>query len=78
MLLPLLSIIKLIAFNLPVLADPMPLLCRVLLVLIFVATASGAIHIVLVWPLVAILRVVINAFLPVLRVAAIIAILVAS
>lgn len=59
----------------------MPLLSRVLrvLMLILVSTATGAIHVVLVWPLVVpILRVVIHAFLPVLRVAAIIAILVTS
>jgi hypothetical protein len=77
MLLSLLSIIKLIAFNLPILADPMPLLRRVLRVLMLILVSNGAVHVVLVWPLVVpILCVVIHAFLPVLRVAAIIAILV--
>ena len=59
----------------------MPLLIRVLrvLMLILVSTATCAIHVVLVWSLVVpILSVVIHAFLPVLRVAAIIAILVTS
>ena len=71
LLLSLLSIIILIAFNLPILADRLPLLRRVLLVLLLlflVSTANGGIHVVLllVWPLVAILRVVVHAFLPVL------------
>jgi hypothetical protein len=62
LLLSLLSIIKLIAFNLPVLADPLPLLCGVL----FILVSAGAIHIVLVWPLVSgLLSVVVHAFLPV-------------
>ena len=44
-----------------------------------ILVSTGAIHVVLVWPLVVpILRVVIHAFLPVLLVAAIIAILVTS
>ena len=65
LLLPLLSIIKLIAFNLPVLADPLPLLCVVLRVL-FILVSTGAIHVVLVRSLVSsLLRVVVHAFLPV-------------
>jgi hypothetical protein len=65
LLLPLLSIIKLIAFNLPVLADPLPLLCGVLRVL-FILVSTGAIHVVLVRSLVSgLLRVVVHAFLPV-------------
>ena len=72
LLLSLLSIIILSAFNLPILPDPLPLLLRrvllVLLLLFLVSTANGGIHVVLllVWPLVAILRVVVHAFLPVL------------
>ena len=66
LLLPLLSIIKLIAFNLPVLADPMPLLRRVLRVLMLILVSTGAIHVVLVRPLVSsLLSVVVHAFLPV-------------
>jgi hypothetical protein len=65
LLLPLLSIIKLIAFNLTVLADPLSLLCRVLRVLL-ILVSTVAIHVVLVRPLVSgLLSVVIHAFLPV-------------
>lgn len=68
LLLSLLSIIKLIAFNLPVLADPLPLLSGVLRIL-FILVSAGAIHVVLVRPLVSGLLlsvVVVHAFLPVL------------
>ena len=65
LLLPLLSIIKLIAFILPVLTDPLPLLCGVLRVLL-ILVSTGAIHVVLVRPLVSgLLSVVVHAFLPV-------------
>ena len=65
LLLPLLSIIKLIAFNLTVLADPLSLLCRILRVLL-ILVSTVAIHVVLVRPLVSgLLSVVVHAFLPV-------------
>jgi len=65
LLLPLLSIIKLISFNRPVLADALSLLCRVLRVLL-ILVSTGAIRVVLVRPLVSgLLSVVVHAFLPV-------------